>query len=131
MTKILFLVFLSFVFLTGSSSPAAAQTGLRLPAGILRQAVQAAPQVPVPVPLPQPTLANDPRPRLSLTLDDAVKRALDQNLDIAVQRINQQTYDVALASLRSVYSPTLNSLVSTSTQKIASNSTISGAASDQ
>jgi len=97
-----------------------------LPAGIFRQAAQAAPQVPLP--LPPPTASNDPRPRLPLALDDAVKRALDQNLDIAVQRINQQTYDVTLASLRSVYSPTVSSLVSTATQKTASNSTISGAA---
>jgi outer membrane protein len=124
-TKITPVVFPLFVFLIGSMSPAAAQTGLRLPAGVLRQAAQAAPQVPVPV--PPVTVPNDPRPRLSLTLDDAVKRALDQNLDIAVQKINQQTYDVTLASLRSVYSPTLSSLVSTQTQKTASNSTISGA----
>jgi len=41
------LVFLLFVFLIGPPSSAAAQTGLRLPAGILRQAAQAAPPVPV------------------------------------------------------------------------------------
>jgi len=129
-TKITPVVSLILVFLIGSVSPAPAQTGLRLPSGILRQAAQTAPQVPVPVPLPvpPPTASNDPRPRLAMTLDDAVKRALDQNLDIAVQKIDQQTYDVTLASLRSVYNPTLNSLVSTATQKIASNSTISGAA---
>jgi outer membrane protein len=118
-------VFLVFVFVIALWAPASAQTALRLPAGILRQAAQAAPQVPVPLPLP--TAPNDPRPRIALTLEDAVKRALDQNLDIAVQKINQQTYDVTLASLRSVYSPTLNSLVSSQTQKTASNSTISGA----
>ena len=123
-------ILLLSVFVFAPASPAGAQTGLRLPAGIFRQAAQAAPQVPVPVPLPlpPPTASNDPRPRLPLALDDAVKRALDQNLDIAVQRINQQTYDVTLASLRSVYSPTVSSLVSTATQKTASNSTISGAA---
>ena len=65
---------------------------------------------------------------MSLTLEDAVKRALENNLDIAVQRINQQTYDVNLASIRSVYSPTVNSVVSSQTSKNASTSTISGAA---
>ena len=53
-------------------------------------------------------------PRVSLTLEDAVKRALENNLDIAVQRIDQQIYDVDIASIRSVYSPTLSSLVSNS-----------------
>jgi len=105
-----------------ASVPASAQTAFRLPPITFRQAAQG-PQVQ----LPLPTAAADSRPRLPLTLEDAVKRALDQNLDIAVQRINQQTYDVTLASLRSVYSPTLNSVVSTQTAKSASNSTISGA----
>lgn len=116
------LVFLGLVVMVFTEE-VGAQSALRLPATILPQAVQAPAQVPVPLPL----TPNDPRPRISLTLDDAVKRALDQNLDIAVRRINQQTYDVTLASLRSVYSPTLNSLVSTQTLKTASNTTISGA----
>ena len=63
---------------------------------------------------------------MTLTLEDAVKRALENNLDIAVQRIGQQTYDVDIASIRSVYSPTLSSIVSSSNSKNASTSTISG-----
>lgn len=114
----------SLILVLAAISPAGAQSGLRLPPRTLRQAAaQGSPLVPLPV----PAAPADTRPRLSLTLEDAVKRALDQNLDIAVERINQQTYDVTLASLRSVYSPTLNSLVSTQTAKSASNSTISGA----
>jgi len=35
--------------------------------------------------------------RVELTLDDAVKRALEQNLDIAVERLNPQTYDFAIS----------------------------------
>ncbi|MCM3878796.1 MAG: TolC family protein [Vicinamibacterales bacterium] len=104
-------------------SPASAQTSLRLPSITLRQAAQTAPVVP----LPASAARNDSRPRVALTLDEAVKRALEQNLDIAVQRINLQTFDVSLASLRSVYSPTLTSTLSTQTNKSASNSTISGA----
>jgi outer membrane protein TolC len=55
-----------------------------------------------------------------------VKRALENNLDIAVQRITQQTYDVDIASIRSVYSPTVSSLLSNQSSKNASTSTISG-----
>ena len=112
------------ILLLSVVAPATAQTGIRLPPpSVLQAALQAAPQAPVPVPVAR----TDSRPRVALTLEEAVKRALDQNLDIAVQRINQQTYDVTLASLRSVYSPTLNSTVASQTTKNASNSTISGA----
>jgi hypothetical protein len=68
---------------------------------------------------------------VSLTLEDAVKRALENNLDIAVQRINQQTYDVDIANVRSVYSPTFSSVVSSQSSKNASTSTISGAQTGQ
>jgi outer membrane protein TolC len=86
-------------------------------------AAQAAAQASLPVPV----APADTRPRVPLTLEDAVKRALENNLDIAVERINQQTYDVSIASLQSVYSPTINSTLSTETQKTAATSTISGA----
>jgi outer membrane protein len=114
---------ITLILVFAAIAPAAAQNRLKLPPINFGQAVQGAPAVP----LPLPAAPNDPRPHLALTLDEAVKRALDQNLDIAVEKINQLTYDVTLASLRSVYSPTLNSLVSTQTSKSASNSTISGA----
>ena len=39
------------------------------------------------------------RRRCALTLDDAVKLALDRNLDIAVQRLNPQINDIAVASI--------------------------------
>jgi outer membrane protein len=108
------------------ASPAAAQVRLQIPSDLLgpASARQTAP-VPVPVPVAQA----DARPRVPLTLDEAVKMALENNLDIAVQRINQQTFDVSLASLEAVYSPTINSTVSNQTSKTASTSTISGAAS--
>ncbi len=65
-------------------------------------------------------------PRVTLTLEDAVKRALENNLDIQVQRIGQQIFDVDIASIRAVYSPTLSSLISNQSSKNASTSTISG-----
>src|SRR6202043_3735227 len=40
----------------------------------------------------------DNRPVVALSLDDAVKFALDRNLDIAVQRLNPEINDIAYAS---------------------------------
>ena len=57
----------------------------------------------------RPTNPPQPGVRVELTLDDAVKRALERNLDIAVERLNPQTYDFALASLQANYRPTFNS----------------------
>src|ERR1700722_19656851 len=49
-------------------------------------------------------------PSVSLTIDEAVKMALDKNLDIAVQRLNPQMYDLSLASVKAAYLPTFPSL---------------------
>src|SRR5262245_15346095 len=49
---------------------------------------------------------------LPLTLDDAIRLALDRNLDIAVQRLNPQTFDYSLAALAAAYKPTLTSRIS-------------------
>jgi outer membrane protein TolC len=106
----------------GALSPIHAQTRLRLPENLF--APQAASQVPLPVPV----APGDSRPRVSLTLDEAVKLALENNLDISVQRIDQQTYDVSIAGLEAVYSPTVVSSLSNRTSKTASTSTIAGAA---
>jgi outer membrane protein TolC len=104
--------------------PASAQSRLKLPSNLFAvgQAVPGQPQaVQLPVRPPDST-----GPRVSLTLEDAVKRALENNLDIAVQRIGQQVFDVNFASIRSVYSPTVSSLIQTQNSKNASTSTISG-----
>ena len=50
-------------------------------------------------------------PKMDLTLDDAVKAALDRNLDIAVQRLNPQVNDIAVASAVTVYRPTITSFL--------------------
>ncbi len=62
---------------------------------------------------PQTTLGVEPSigGERSLTLDEAVKLALDKNLDIAVERLNPQTFDLSLAALRGVYRPLLNSTI--------------------
>ena len=44
-----------------------------------------------------------------LTLEDAVRRAIDSNLEIAVERLNPQTFDFSLAALRANYKPVATS----------------------
>ncbi len=65
---------------------------------------------------------------VSLTLDDAVKAALDHNLNIAVARLNPQINDLAYASVYSIYKPSLTSQLATQSQTVPSTSTIAGAA---
>src|SRR5947208_8595058 len=67
------------------------------------------------------------RPTVRLSLDDAIKLALDRNLDISVQRLNPQTFDFSLASLRAIYKPTLTSTVSQQSLTNPSSSTVQGA----
>ena len=61
-----------------------------------------------------------------LTLDDAVRFALDRNLDIAVQRLNPEINDLALARIRAVYHPSLTSTLATQSLSTPATSTISG-----
>ncbi len=68
----------------------------------------------------------DTRQVVPLSLDDAVKFALDRNLDIAVQRLNPEINDIAYASIKSIYHPALTSLLSTASTTNASTSTTSG-----
>ena len=58
-----------------------------------------------------PPAQGDTRPVVRITLDEAVKFALERNLDISVQRLNPEINDIALASLQSVYNPALTSVV--------------------
>ncbi len=48
-------------------------------------------------------------PSVPLTLEDAVRRAIDNNLEMAVERLNPQTFDFTLAALRANYKPVATS----------------------
>ncbi len=72
--------------------------------------------------------AADARPTVPLTLDDAVKLALERNLDIAVQRLNPATFDYSVANIRAGYRPSLTSQISHLSNTNPSTQTISGAA---
>ena len=63
---------------------------------------------------PQTVAIGRRRPVVAMTLDEAVKFALERNLDISVQRLNPEINDIAVASITSVYHPALTSVVSQS-----------------
>jgi HAE1 family hydrophobic/amphiphilic exporter-1 len=70
-------------------------------------------------------------PKVALTLDDAVKLALDRNLDIAVQRLNPEISDLAVATAQAVYLPSLTSTLLTQGQTTASTNSIAGGTAAQ
>jgi outer membrane protein TolC len=68
-------------------------------------------------------------PVVRMTLEEAVKFALDRNLDIAVQRLNPEINDIAVASVQTVYHPVLTSTIGpTSQTTLPTNVTSLGAA---
>src|SRR5438552_929765 len=97
--------------LTGVATPARAQqiTEARIRELIKQAADRAASGDPVVA--PQQTATGAARPLVRLTLDEAVKFALERNLDISVQRLNPEINDIAIASVSSVYHPSLTSTV--------------------
>jgi outer membrane protein TolC len=70
----------------------------------------------------------DARPVVRLTLDDAVKLALDRNLNIAVQRLNPQINDLLVARTKAVYYPTIGSALATQSTTTPATTTLSGSA---
>jgi outer membrane protein len=46
-----------------------------------------------------------------MTLEDAVRHAIDNNLEMVVERLNPQTFDFTLASLRANYKPNATSQI--------------------
>ena len=70
--------------------------------------------------------AAQPGPRRSLSIDDAVALALEQNLDIQVERINPQLQDLDIALARSSWTPVLSTVFQTNGRDTPSNSAIAG-----
>jgi outer membrane protein TolC len=52
----------------------------------------------------------------SLTLDEAVRLAVEKNLDIAVERLNPQAFDLAIAASKAAYLPTVTSTLGQNNQ---------------
>ncbi len=74
----------------------------------------------------QPAPGSPTRQVVALTLDDAVKLALDRNLDIAVQRLNPQINDLSVLRIRSVYQPSLVSTFNRQSVSTPANTTLAG-----
>jgi outer membrane protein len=110
---------------SGIAAPARAQVSEVRLRELIKQAADPSSRLQTPATV-QPAMDN--RPVVALTLEDAVKFALDRNLDIAVQRLNPEINDIAYASIKSVYHPSLTSLISTQSTTNASTSTIAGGA---
>jgi outer membrane protein TolC len=77
----------------------------------------------------RPTNPPQPGVRVELTLDDAVKRALEQNLDIAVERLNPQAFDFAISSLNANFRPTVTSNFGMRNQSAFERTTTAGSSS--
>src|SRR5262249_22960650 len=61
-----------------------------------------------------------------LSIDEAVKLALEQNLGIRIQRIDPQIQDVSVAAARSFWAPNLQSSFSRNSQTQQSTSSLAG-----
>ncbi len=79
---------------------------------------------PSPAPLPA---TEDTRPVLSLSLQDAVARTLENNIDIAVNRYDPQDAAEAVNELKGFYDPLLTSLISRSSATRPASDFFSGA----
>jgi outer membrane protein TolC len=77
------------------------------------------------------TTAPQAGPRVALTLDEAVKLALERNLDITVQRLNPEINDLAVATAQAAYLPNLTSTLLAQGQTQASTNSIAGGAAAQ
>ena len=64
-----------------------------------------------PAPAQQKTLEEraESRPVIQLTVDQAVKMALENNIELSIERLNPQLQDLTLAQTRGTYRPTVNS----------------------
>jgi outer membrane protein len=106
---------LTSVSASGQAVPASEQSGQ----SILRQAEKAAADSAVPEP-------GEVIRRISI--DEAVKLALEQNLDIRIQRFDPAIQDTGVALSRSQWAPNLSTTVQRQSQTQASTSFLSGGA---
>src|SRR3954468_1818031 len=115
----------SVLAVSGLAAPARAQVSEARIRELIKQAADPNSRLQAPA-TAQPGTTMDTRPVVGLTLDDAVKFALDRNLDIAVQRLNPEINDIAYASIKSVYHPSLTSVLSTQSTTTPTTTTLAG-----
>ena len=76
--------------------------------------------------LPATAAQPSDQPTRSLTVDEAVMLALEQNLDLRVERLNPQIQDLSIAEARTVYTPALSTTFQGNSQNSPSSSFLSG-----
>ena len=94
-------------------------TALALPSGARAQQATAPP--------PSPPPSSPDRPTLELSLDDAVKRTLENNNDIAVEKYNPELSEQNIRLYRGFYDPVVGSTVSQLEQTSPVTSAFAGA----
>jgi outer membrane protein TolC len=65
-------------------------------------------------------------PKADLTIDDAVRRAMERNVTLASQRLTPKTFDYSLLAAWAAYRPTLTSSYSTNGSKTRTGQTFEG-----
>ncbi len=89
------------------AAPADAPSDAKVKALIEQAMAQLSPQAPSGQ---NPAQAATQGPRVDLTVDEAVARALERNVTLAGQRLTPQTFDYSLAATRAFYRPNITSL---------------------
>jgi len=114
-------------FFSSMSRTCAAACGVAMVAGtvqaqpvpqskVLDLMAQAQKQVQAQAATPAPTQqagALTPSGQVTLSMDDAVAKALQLNIDLAVERLNPQLQDLSLATARGAYVPTVTGTLGT------------------
>jgi outer membrane protein len=123
-------------FRPGARVAAAALSMLLTAASVSGQPAQQTPQPPLP-PAPAPTTTAPPQqpaappaaagPVRQLTVDDAVRLALEQNLGVQVERLNPQLQDYSIAQAYTAWRPGLTAGLSAQSQDSPPSSFLSGA----
>jgi outer membrane protein len=112
------------------SVPAAAQTKSKAPEPSLEHVrelmQQAQERLNAPAQTPSPARAAQAGPKVDLTVDEAVARALERNVTLASQRLTPQTFDYQIAGLWANYRPVVNSTLSSQTATQLGRQTIDG-----
>ena len=66
------------------------------------------------------------RPVTTLTVDQAVKRALDSNIELNVERLNPTVQELAWRQIRAAYTPTLGSTLNANSNNPLPTSLLNG-----
>jgi outer membrane protein len=126
-------IFIAAIAFAATAAPVGAQTSEARIRELIKQAADRvargeldAAQQTTTQPTTATTAAQGQRQVVGLTIEDAVRLALERNLDIAVQRLNPEISDIAVSSIQTTYHPSLTSTLAAQSTTTPSTSTISG-----